>query len=72
MFTDLHEIFFATFPSELHTWSSRLAESKISTQSDRPAEWTPEETLNERLMHLVGIEEDRFIVGFHQQVQKER
>ena len=31
-----------------------------------------EETLNERLLHLVGLEEDHFIVGFHQQVQKER
>ena len=31
-----------------------------------------EETLNERLLHLVGLEEDRFIVGFHQQVQKGR
>lgn len=31
-----------------------------------------EETLNERLLHLVGLEEDRFIIGFHQQVQKER
>ena len=28
-----------------------------------------EETLSERLMRLVGLEEDRFIVGFH---QKER
>ena len=35
-------------------------------------EMTDEETLNERLLHLVGLEEDRFIVGFHQQVQKER
>ena len=31
-----------------------------------------EETLNERLLHLVGLEVDRFIAGFHQQVQKER
>ena len=31
-----------------------------------------EETVNERLLHLVGIEEDRFIAGFHQQVQKSR
>jgi hypothetical protein len=26
----------------------------------------------ERLMHLVELEDDRFIVGFHHQVQKER
>lgn len=30
-----------------------------------------EETLNARLLHLVGLEEDCFIAGFHQQVQKE-
>ena len=24
-----------------------------------------EETLSERLMHLVGLEEDHFLVGFH-------
>ena len=42
IFTDLHEIFFATFPSELHAWLSRLVENKNSTHSDRPMEWTPE------------------------------
>jgi hypothetical protein len=31
-----------------------------------------EETMNKRLMHLVGLEEDHFIAGFHQQVQKAR
>jgi hypothetical protein len=30
------------------------------------------ETMNEILLHLVGLEEDRFIAGFHQQVQKPR
>jgi hypothetical protein len=28
--------------------------------------------VQERLAQLVELEEDRFIVGFHQQVQKER
>ena len=31
-----------------------------------------EEILNERLLHLVGLEEDRFITGFHQQEQEAR
>ena len=31
-----------------------------------------EETLSERLMHVVELEEDHFIAGFHQQVQKAR
>ena len=30
------------------------------------------EIVNERLLHLLGLEEDRFIAGFHQQVQKAR
>ena len=42
IFTDLHDIFLATFPSKWHAWLSRLVESKTSTHSDRPAEWTPE------------------------------
>ena len=42
IFTDLHEIFFATFPFELHAWLSRLAKNKTSTRSNKPAEWTPE------------------------------
>ena len=36
------------------------------------ADMVDEETLNERLLHLVGMEEDCFIAGFHQQVQKAR
>lgn len=31
-----------------------------------------EETMNERLLHLVGLEEDCFIASFHQQVKKAR
>ena len=31
-----------------------------------------EETVNERLLNLVELEEDRFVAGFHQQVQKDR
>ena len=31
-------------------------------------EMTDIETVNDRLLHLLGLEEDRFIAGFHQQV----
>ena len=31
-----------------------------------------EENVNERLLHLVGLEEDCFLASFHQQVQKAR
>ena len=33
---------------------------------------TDQEALEERLMQLTKLEEDRFLNGFHQQVQKER
>ena len=29
IFTHLHEIFFATFPSEFHAWLSRLVERRL-------------------------------------------
>ena len=31
-----------------------------------------EETVSGRLLNLIGLEEDQFVVGFHQQVQKDR
>ena len=31
-----------------------------------------EETVNERLLNLVKLEEDQFFTGFHQQVRKDR
>ena len=31
-----------------------------------------EEMVNERLLHLVELEDDRFVTGFHHQVQKNR
>ena len=41
VFSDLHEVFFVTFPTKLHVWLSRLAKNKNSSHSDKPAEWTP-------------------------------
>ena len=41
---------------------------KIATLTDM----ADEETVNERLLNLVELEEDRFVEGFHQQVQKAR
>ena len=41
-FTDLHKVLFASFPTELHAWLSRIAENKSSTHSDKLARWTPE------------------------------
>ena len=41
IFTNLHESFFSTFPSELHAWLSRLAENNTFSRRLRPTEWTP-------------------------------
>ena len=41
---------------------------KIATLTDLG----DEETIEERLLHLLELEEDRFVAGFHQQVQKNR
>jgi hypothetical protein len=41
---------------------------KIATLTDL----ADEETVEESLLHLVELEEDIFIAGFHQQVQKNR
>ena len=35
-------------------------------------ELADEETIEERLLHLVELKEDKFVAGFHQQVQKNR
>ena len=42
IFSDLHKVFFTTFPTELHAWLSRLAENKNSSHSEKPMEWTLE------------------------------
>ena len=41
---------------------------KIATLTDL----ADEETVEEKLLHLLELEEDRFVAGFHQQVQKNR
>ena len=38
IYTDAHEVFFATFPLELHLWLTRLVECSAHVQSDKPAE----------------------------------
>jgi len=39
IYTDVHEVFFATFPSELHSWLARLAECRGYVRSDIPTQW---------------------------------
>ena len=39
IYTDVHEVFFATFPLESHSWLARLAYCSGHVQSDKPTEW---------------------------------
>ena len=37
IYTDVHKVLFATFPSELHSWLVRLADYSGHVKSDKPA-----------------------------------
>ena len=37
IYTDVHEVFFTMFPTELHPWVERLANSTRYVRSDKPA-----------------------------------
>ena len=39
IYTDVHKVFFAMFPSELHLWLGRLADCTEHVQSDKPVQW---------------------------------
>ena len=39
IYTDIHRVFFAMFPSELHPWLASLADSTGYVQSNKPAQW---------------------------------
>ena len=42
VYTEIHEIFFASFPSELYEWITRLADSEGRCRLDQPIVWTSE------------------------------
>ena len=42
IYIDVHEVFFATFPSELHLWLTRLANCSGHVKSDKLAQWNQE------------------------------
>ena len=42
MYTEIHEIFFASFPSELYEWIARLVDNQGRYRLDQPIVWTPE------------------------------
>lgn len=42
LFTDEHDIFFCSFPCELHEWLSKLADSEDKWNLNSPIVWTRE------------------------------
>jgi len=42
LYTEIHEFFFASFPSELYEWITKLADSQGRCRLDKPIVWTPE------------------------------
>ena len=69
LYTEIHEIFFASFPTNLYEWITKLANSQGSYKLDRPIVWTPElvhklEASEDKIVHTVDHWLDRIIGGF--------
>ena len=58
LYTEIHEIFFASFPTELYKWIVKLADSQGRCKLDSPIVWTLElvrrlEALEDKIMRVV-------------------
>ena len=42
LYTEIHEIFFSSFPTELYEWIAKLADKRGRWKLDGPIVWTPE------------------------------
>lgn len=66
---EIHEIFFASFPSELYEWIAKLADSQGRCSLDKPIVWIPElvrrlEASVDKIVQAVDHWLDRNIGGF--------
>ena len=69
LYTEIHEIFFASLPTELYEWIMKLADSQGRCKLDKPIVWTPElvcrlETSEDKIACAVDHWLDRIIGGF--------
>ncbi len=69
MYTKIHEIFFASFPTELYKWIMKLADSQGRWKLGSPIVWTPElvrrlEESEEKIVRAVDHWLDHIIGGF--------
>lgn len=55
VYTKIHEIFFASFPSELYEWIAKLVDSQGRCRLDQPIVWTP------KLVHRLEPSKDKLV-----------
>jgi len=66
---EIHEIFFASFPSELYEWITKLTDSQGRCRLDKPIVWTPElvrklEASEDKITCAMDHWNDQIIGGF--------
>lgn len=69
IYTEIHEIFFASFLTQLYEWIARLADSQGRCRLNQPIVWTPElvcrlEASEDKIAWVVDHWLDRIIGGF--------
>ena len=55
LYTKIHEIFFASFPTELYDWITQLVDSQGRCKLNKPIVWTPE------LVHRLKVSEAKIM-----------
>ena len=70
LYTEIHEIFFASFPSELYEQTAKLADGQGRCRLDKPIVWTPKlvhrlEASEDNIVQVVDHWLDRIIGGFN-------
>lgn len=69
LYTEIHEIFFCTFPIELYEWLAKLTDSQGRWKFDNPIVWTLElvrrlEASENKILRDVDHWLDRIMGGF--------
>jgi len=69
IYSDIHDVFFVTFPVELYKWIAKLVDSVGRCRLDQPIVWTPElvcrlEAIEDKIACIVDHSLDRVIRGF--------
>jgi len=69
LYTEIHEIFCASFPSELYEWIVKLVDIHGRCRLDKPIVWTPKlvrrlEASKDKITRAVDHWFDRIIGGF--------